>query len=77
MSKTISIRVDDAVHARLAARAEAEGTTVTALITQAAERDPRLDGGADTARAFLAAYATEFAQAFPEEEPDATNGQAA
>lgn len=78
MTKQINIRLDDEVHARLAARAAAEGTTVTALITEAAQRDPRLDGGAVTAAAFLAEHAGEFAQAFPEEEPDAaTPGRAA
>lgn len=77
MTKQINIRLDDAVHARLVARAEAEGTTVTALITQAAERDPRLDNGAATAAAFLAKHAAEFAEAFPEEEPDSANGRAA
>jgi predicted transcriptional regulator len=77
MPKQISIRVDDDVHARLAARAAAEGTTVTALITEAAERDPRLDGGAATAAAFLARHASEFAEAFPEEEPDSAAGRAA
>jgi hypothetical protein len=50
---------------------------VTALITQAAERDPRLDGGAATAAAFLAKHASEFAAAFPEEEPDSASGRAA
>ncbi|RAG80560.1 hypothetical protein DN069_37545 [Streptacidiphilus pinicola] len=77
VTKQINIRLDDEVHARLAARAEAEGTTVTALITQAAERDPRLDGGAATAAAFLATHAAEFADAFPDEEPDSATGQAA
>ena len=77
MSKQINIRLDDEVHARLAARAAAEGTTVTALITEAAERDPRLDGGATTAQAFLAKHTAEFAAAFPEEEPDSSNRRAA
>jgi len=77
MSKQINIRLDDDVHARLTARAAAEGTTVTALITEAAERDPRLDGGAATAQAFLAKHAAEFAAAFPEEEPDSSAGRAA
>jgi predicted transcriptional regulator len=77
VTKQINIRLDDDIHARLVARAEAEGTTVTALITQAAERDPRLDGGAATAAAFLAKHAAEFADAFPEEEPDSATGQAA
>ena len=77
MTKQINIRLDDDVHARLLARAQAEGTTVTALITQAAERDPRLDGGAVTAAAFLAKHASEFAEAFPEEEPDSAAGRAA
>lgn len=77
MTKQINIRLDDDLHARLVARAEAEGTTVTALITQAAERDPRLDGSAATTAAFLAKHASEFAEAFPEEEPDSATGQAA
>jgi predicted DNA-binding protein len=39
MSKHVTIRLDEEFHARLKARAEAEGTTVTALITSAAERE--------------------------------------
>ncbi|MFC9863560.1 MULTISPECIES: ribbon-helix-helix domain-containing protein [unclassified Streptomyces] len=43
MSKPVTIRVDDQLHALLKERAEAEGTTVTALISRAAHdavRDP-------------------------------------
>ncbi|RAG86595.1 hypothetical protein DN069_05440 [Streptacidiphilus pinicola] len=39
MSKHITIRVDEEFHARLAARAAAEGTTITALVTEAARRE--------------------------------------
>ncbi|WP_326682835.1 CopG family transcriptional regulator [Streptomyces sp. NBC_01237] len=45
MSKPVTIRVDDQLRALLKERAEAEGTTVTALISRAAHdavRDPRL-----------------------------------
>jgi len=39
MSKHITIRVDEEFHARLAARAAAEGTTITALVTAVAKRE--------------------------------------
>lgn len=39
MSKHITIRVDEALHARLVARAAAEGTTVTRLVAAAARRE--------------------------------------
>ena len=39
MSKHITIRVDEEFHARLAARAAAEGTTITALVTEVAKRE--------------------------------------
>ncbi|MET9648432.1 hypothetical protein ACFZB6_29460 [Streptomyces syringium] len=72
MSKPVTIRVNDQLHALLKERAEAEGTTVTALITQAAHdavRDPRLEGAADVFRAFIDANADAFDQAFPEDAP--------
>ncbi|MFJ8672019.1 toxin-antitoxin system HicB family antitoxin [Streptomyces sp. NPDC093589] len=72
MSKSVTIRVDDALHAQLKERAAAEGTTVTALITQAAHdalRDPRLEGAADTFRAFIDSHAESFDQAFPADAP--------
>ena len=73
--KTINIRVDDETHARWQRRAEEEGTTVTALVTAAVERDPRLEhGGAQATTEFLATYGAEFAAAYPEEEPDADSG---
>lgn len=82
MSKTITIRVSEEAYDRYRARAEAEGTTVTTLVTEAVERDPRLDhGGVEATQGFMARYAAEFAAAFPEEEPDSAHptadGQAA
>lgn len=73
--KTINIRVDDETHARWQRRAEEAGTTVTALVTAAVERDPRLEhGGAEATAEFLAKYGAEFATAYPHEEPDAGAG---
>jgi predicted transcriptional regulator len=71
MSKTVSIRVSEEVHARLQERAGREGTTVTALLTEAALRDPRLSDPASLVRAarWVSDHADEFAAAFPEEEP--------
>lgn len=72
MSKPVTIRVDDALHALLKERAEAEGTTVTALITRAAHdavRDPRLEGAAEVFRNFVSDHADAFDQAFPEDAP--------
>jgi hypothetical protein len=70
--KTITIRVSDETHARWQRQAEQEGTTVTALVTEAVDRDPRLEhGGSEATAEFLAKYGAEFAAAFPEEEPDA------
>lgn len=72
MSKPVTIRVDDQLHALLKERAEAEGTTVTALITQAAHdavRDPRLTGAADVFQDFVAEYADAFDAAFPQDAP--------
>ncbi|MFI8008240.1 hypothetical protein [Streptomyces sp. NPDC086010] len=73
MSKTVTIRVPDEVHARLQERANQEGTTVTALLTEAAMRDPRLSDPAALARAaeWVHRHAEEFAEAFPDEEPAA------
>ncbi|MFI1254328.1 ribbon-helix-helix protein, CopG family [Streptomyces netropsis] len=71
MSKSVTIRIDDELHALLEQRAEAEGTTVTALITQAAHnavRDPRLDGAAEAFRSFIDQHAAEFDAAFPDVE---------
>jgi hypothetical protein len=73
--KTITIRVSDETHARWQHQAEQEGVTVTALVTEAVDRDPRLDhGGAEATADFLAKYGAEFAAAYPEEEPDAATG---
>ncbi|MCZ7430140.1 ribbon-helix-helix protein, CopG family [Streptomyces sp. WMMC1477] len=72
MSKSVTIRVDEQLYAALKAQAEAEGTTVTALITRAAHdavRDPRLEGAAEVFRAFAADNADAFAAAFPDDEP--------
>jgi hypothetical protein len=82
MSKSVTIRVPEELHAQLRERAETEGTTVTALITEAAHnavRDPRLDGAAEVFRAFVADNAAAFDAAFPDDAParlDAS-GQAA
>ncbi|WP_406177316.1 YlcI/YnfO family protein [Streptomyces sp. NBC_00996] len=73
MSKSVTIRVPEELHAQLRERAEAEGTTVTALITEAAHnvvRDPRLDSAAEVFRTFIADNATAFDAAFPDEAPD-------
>jgi hypothetical protein len=73
--KTINIRVSDETHARWQRQAEQEGTTVTALVTDAVERDPRLEhGGAEATAEFLAKYGAAFAARYPEEEPDAGTG---
>ncbi|GAA0442389.1 ribbon-helix-helix protein, CopG family [Streptomyces stramineus] len=72
-SKPVTIRVPEELHARLQERAEAEGTTVTALITEAAinaVRDPRLEGAAEVFRAFVADNADVFDAAFPDDAPD-------
>lgn len=39
MSKHVTIRLDEEFHQRLKLRAEQQGTTVTALITEAARRE--------------------------------------
>ncbi|MEW2087532.1 hypothetical protein [Streptomyces sp. NPDC005283] len=72
MSKSVTIRVDDQLHALLKERAEAESTTVTALIMQAARdavRDPRLEGAADVFRSFIAEHSDAFDAAFPDDAP--------
>ena len=71
-SKPVTIRVPEELHAQLQERAEAEGTTVTALITQAASnavRDPRLEGAAEVFRAFIADHGDAFDAAFPDDAP--------
>ncbi|WP_225102804.1 YlcI/YnfO family protein [Streptomyces sp. CoH27] len=72
MSKSVTIRVPEELHAQLQERAEAEGTTVTALITEAARnavRDPRLEGAAEIFRKFVADNADAFDAAFPDDTP--------
>ncbi|WP_328349237.1 type II toxin-antitoxin system HicB family antitoxin [Streptomyces sp. NBC_00445] len=72
MSKSVTIRVPEELHAQLQEQAEAEGTTVTALITEAARnavRDPRLDRAAAVFRTFVAANADAFDAAFPDDTP--------
>ncbi|GCD40438.1 hypothetical protein GKJPGBOP_00087 [Streptomyces paromomycinus] len=72
MSKPVTIRVPEELHAQLQERAEAEGTTVTALITEAARnavRDPRLESAADLFRQFVAQNADAFDAAFPDDAP--------
>jgi predicted transcriptional regulator len=76
MSKSITIRVPDEVYEELQARARAEGTTVTTLLTEAAVRDPRLNQGAEVAAAFLAKHADEFRAAFGEDGPTGEPGTA-
>ncbi|GAA2991195.1 hypothetical protein Sfulv_01280 [Streptomyces fulvorobeus] len=68
----MTIRVDDQLYALLKERAEADGTTVTALITQAAHnavRDPRLEGAAEIFRDFLDTDGAAFDAAFPHDTP--------
>jgi hypothetical protein len=80
MSKPVTIRVPDELHALLQERAEAEGTTVTALITRAAHaavRDPRLEGAAEVFRSFVSDHADAFDQAFPEDARADASGRAA
>jgi predicted transcriptional regulator len=71
MSKSVTIRVPDEVHARLQERAAREGSTVTAILTEAALRDPRLSDPSSLARAaaWVRHHTDEFAEAFPDEEP--------
>jgi predicted transcriptional regulator len=71
MAKTVTIRVPEEVHARLQARADADGTTVTAILTEAALRDPRLTDPTSLIRAaeWARDHAGEFAEFFPDEEP--------
>lgn len=70
--KPVTIRIPEDLHAQLQERAEAEGTSVTALITEAAHnavRDPRLEGAADVFRQYVADNADAFDAAFPEDAP--------
>ncbi len=72
MSKSVTIRVPEELHAQLRERAEAEGTSVTALLTEAARnavRDPRLDSAAEVFRQFVADNADVFDAAFPDDAP--------
>lgn len=71
-SKPVTIRVPEELHAQLQERAETEGTTVTALITEAATnavRDPRLEGAAEVFRQFIADNVDAFDAAFPDDAP--------
>lgn len=73
-TEKITIRVTPETAERLRLRAEAERTTVTALLTETAERDPRLELAAARFRELMkSSLVDEFAAAFPDEEPDATN----
>ncbi|MFD4144554.1 YlcI/YnfO family protein [Streptomyces sp. NPDC058572] len=72
MSKQVTIRVPEELHTQLQELAEAKGTTVTALITEAARnavRDPRLEGAVDVFRQFVAENADAFDAAFPDDAP--------
>jgi hypothetical protein len=72
-TEKITIRVSTETAERLKLRAEAEKTTVTALLTEVAERDPRLELAAARFRELQkSSLVEEFAAAFPDEEPDAT-----
>jgi hypothetical protein len=72
-AEKITIRVSAETAERLRLRAEAEKTTVTALLTEAAERDPRLELAAARFRELMkSGLVEEFAAAFPDEEPDTT-----
>lgn len=76
MSKSVTIRVPEELHAQLQARAETEGTSVTSLITEAARnavRDPRLEDAADVFRAFITENADAFDAAFPDDAPARTD----
>ncbi|MFH8990432.1 hypothetical protein [Streptomyces sp. NPDC017940] len=73
-TEKITIRVSPETAERLKLRAEAERTTVTALLTEAAERDPRLELAAARFRELMkSGLVEEFAAAFPDEEPDAAD----
>ncbi|MGW3955430.1 hypothetical protein ACWEKM_31890 [Streptomyces sp. NPDC004752] len=73
-TEKITIRVSPETAERLKLRAEAERTTVTALLTEAAERDPRLELAAARFRELMkSGLVDEFAAAFPDEEPDAAD----
>ncbi|MER5563866.1 hypothetical protein ACFXPM_19435 [Streptomyces sp. NPDC059095] len=70
-TEKITIRVSAETAERLKLRAEAEQTTVTALLTEVAERDPRLELAAARFRELQkSSLVAEFAAAFPDEEPD-------
>ncbi|MFE3187105.1 hypothetical protein ACFXKR_40645 [Streptomyces violascens] len=70
-TEKITIRVSSDTAERLRLRAEAEKTTVTALLTEVAERDPRLELAAARFRELQkSGLVEEFAAAFPDEEPD-------
>ncbi|MFD6417991.1 ribbon-helix-helix protein, CopG family [Streptomyces sp. NPDC060194] len=74
MSKNISLRIPDEDYEALKRRAEAEHTTVSAVITALIRRDPRLYGAGARVRADIDRYGAEFATAFPDEEPDGPAG---
>lgn len=68
----ISLRIPDEDYDALKRRAEAEHTTVSAVITSLIRRDPRLYGAGVRVREDIARYGAQFAEAFPDEEPDAS-----
>ncbi len=69
--KKITIRVSEETLERLQLRAKVEDTSVTAILTEAAERDPRLELAAAHFRTLMTSgLVEEFAKAFPDEEPD-------
>jgi hypothetical protein len=74
MTKWVTIAIREDVHAALVAWAESEGITVEALLAELAEaRDPRLSDSTsrDRRAEWVRVHGSEFADAFPEEEPDA------
>ena len=80
MSKQVTIRVPESLHAQLQERAETEGTTVTALITEAARNavhDPRLECATEVFRQFVAQNTDAFDAAFPDDAPAGLDAAAA
>lgn len=72
MSKSVTIPIPEDLLAQPRRRAESEGTSVTALITEAARdavRDPRLEDAAEVFRRFAAGHGAVFGAAFPGDAP--------
>jgi predicted DNA-binding protein len=76
MSKSVTIRVPEELHTQLRERAAAEGTTITALVNEAARnavRDLRLEDAAEVFRRFVADNSDAFDAAFPDDVPAGTD----